>query len=126
MKIVKAFAAGVVFPAILIPLVLFLAKSLGRPEVLNLIFIHTLLLVWGLWNILHVLFFRWILPTDLGYLVSGAILGVLVAVIGVFYIKLPTILGFPPFLYYAPLFIIPVIYAFLWLYIVKPLNRAIL
>ena len=56
-------------------------------------------------------------------LVTGAVLGLLVALCGVFWLDLPTLLGMPSTIRYLPLFIAPIIYAILWRYGVKPLNN---
>lgn len=125
MNYVKAFAAGITVPSIILPVVLYIASTTGHSQILNVLFLHLIPLIWGVWNILHVTFFHELLKKDMNieWLVSGAVLGLLVATIGVFWIHVPSLTGIPESLTYLPLVAAPIVYAILWRFVVKPLNE---
>jgi len=57
---------------------------------------------------------------------TGAILGFLVALIGIFVFRLPTIIfGFTGIIQYLPIILLPIIYGAIFRYIVKWLNRVL-
>ncbi len=58
-------------------------------------------------------------------LITGAVLGLILAVIGIFWIELPTIIGLTGNAIYFPLLAAPIAYALMWRFIVKPLNRLV-
>jgi hypothetical protein len=124
MKYLRIFIAGITFPSILLPFLLCAALMLGKSQILTIPVLHFIPLIWGVWNVLYFLFFRKILPGNatVRFLLAGAILGLLVAIYGVFWLNMPEILGLPKSLDYLPLILGPVIYAIVWLFIVKPLN----
>lgn len=124
MKHLRAFIAGIALPSVLVPFFLYLAIYLGKPQVLDVPFLHVLPLVWGIWNILYFAFFRNFIPAsvDVRLLVTGAVLGLLVAFCGIFWLHVPDLLGLAGSYRYIPLIVGPVVYAVLWRYIVKPLN----
>lgn len=120
----KAFMAGLVVPSIILPVLLCIAIRLGKPEILNIVFIHFLPIIWGIWNVLYFALFKKFLNCNLNcrLLLTGAILGLLVAIYAVFWLQVPTILGLPSSLFYLPLAGAPILYAILWRLFVKPLN----
>jgi hypothetical protein len=126
MKYLRAFIAGIVLPTLLLPIPLYTMLALGKTQVLAP-FIHVIPLLWGIWNILYFALFIKIFPWDLNVrlLLTGAILGLLVALYGVFCLNLPAILGFPSQIYYLPLVVGPIVYAILWRFVVKPLNHIV-
>lgn len=125
MKYIKMFIAGIAFPSTLLPFLLLIAVPFGKPQVLTIPFLHFIPLIWGVWNILYFTCFFKMLPenTTTRLLLTGGVLGFLVAVYGVFGLHIPAILGFPQPLTYLPLVIAPILYAVLWLFIVEPLNH---
>jgi hypothetical protein len=124
MEHLRAFIAGIALPSVLVPILMYIALAVGKPQLLSVPFIHVIPLLWGIWNVLYFAFFKRFFPRDINMrlLLTGALLGLLVALYGIFWIHLPTILGFPHYLRYMPLIAIPIVYALLWRYVVKPLN----
>ena len=121
--LLKAFIAGLVLPSVILPLLLCAALHLGKPEVLTIPFLHFIPLIWGMWNLLYFAVFKHFSSNVNGrLLLTGAVLGLLIAVYGVFKLEIPTLVGFPEGLYYLPLIVGPILYALLWRYILKPLN----
>lgn len=125
MNDVRAFAAGITLPSIILPIALYIALVTGQPQVLNVIFLHLIPLIWGIWNILHVIFFhKWLKKEpNVEWSASGAILGLLIATVGIFWIHVPSLTGIPQSLTYLPLIAAPIVYALLWRFVVKPLNN---
>lgn len=123
MKHLRAFIAGIVLPSVLIPVFLYAALYLGKPQLLSVPALHLIPIVWGLWNILYFAVGEKVLPVEsnVRLLLAGGILGLLVAFVGVFYLHLPALLGLSKF-YYFPLVAAPIVYALLWRYVVQPLN----
>lgn len=122
------FMAGVAFPSFLLPCLLLIAWMVGRGDLFCIPFLHFIPLIWGIWNILYFVFFKKILPKNSTHrlLITGAVLGLLIAVYAVFVLNLPEAMGLPQSMIYLPLIIGPILYALCWLYIVNPLNRAVL
>lgn len=115
---IKEFIAGLALPAFLAPFVLHFAG----PAFALSPFVHFIPLVWGVWNVLYFEFARKSLPKSLDarlYL-TGAVLGLLVALFGVYYLALPQQLGVSEEL---PLIAAPIVYAILWRFIVHPINE---
>ncbi len=125
MKYIKMFIAGMIVPAVILPLLLFLAVLLGRSQILGIPFLHFIPLIWGVWNILYFTLFTKMLPEypKTRLLLAGGVLGFLIAAYGVVWLNIPALLGFPKSFYYLPLLLGPILYALLWLFVVKPLNR---
>jgi len=128
---IKAFIAGLAFPASLLPIVYAILYVSGHRAVINVplqFFPLFLPLVFGVWNILYFAMGK-CCPVKGRYLrlwVTGAILGFLVALLGVFVIGLPTLLfGFTGALRYLPLVIVPILYGVIWRYIVGNLNELV-
>lgn len=124
MKYLRAFIAGLVLPSILIPIILCIASHLGHKEVLLIPAIHTIPIAWGIWNILYFAVGQKALPFELNtrLLITGAVLGLLIAIAGIFILHIPTALGLVTPWTYLPLIVGPILYALLWRYVVKPLN----
>lgn len=123
----KAFLVGLAIPAILLPFVLYGGVWIGKPELLNVIVLHFLPLVWGIWNIFFLLFFQWLKPGNVNasYFLMGGLLGLFLAIYGVFGLNLPGLVDVHPPLSYLPLLFVPILYALLWRGFIKPLNQAI-
>ncbi len=121
----RAFVAGLVLPGIILPIVLLVAMATGRGAILSVPFIHFLPVIWGIWNILYFAFFKEFLHMRMNFrlLITGAVLGFIVALVGVFWLHLPTTMGLPENFYYWPLLIAPIVYALLWRYAVKAFNN---
>jgi len=124
MNLIKAFVAGIVVPSILLPFMMLGALAFGKPQVLTLVFLHFIPLVWGIWNVLYIAFFKRLFPGDANtrLQVAGGVLGLLVAIYAIFHLELPSLLGFSGWFYYVPLIAAPIVYAIVWRYLVKPLN----
>lgn len=124
MKYLRAFIAGIVVPTILVPIGLYTAAEVGKTELLQIPFLHLLPILWGIWNVLYFALFKRILPIDINLrlIITGAVLGLIIAIYGVFWEHIPSRLGFPSQYQYYPLLALPIIYAILWWLFVKPLN----
>ncbi len=127
MTFLRALIAGSFFPAMILPIFMTILTYFAKGEILGALVVHYLPWIWGIWNILFFAFFRDHLNlSETGqYLLAGAVLGLLVALYGVFVLGVPVLLGFPASWFYAPLIVVPVIYALLWLYVVRPLNALV-
>lgn len=124
MNHLRAFISGIAFPSVILPIFLCLAVSFQKEELLNIIFIHVIPLIWGLWNVFYFVLLREIFPgkESTKLLLTGATLGVVIAIIGIFWAGIPSIIGLTGNARYLPLFGVPIVYAILWRFIVKPLN----
>ena len=127
MRYLRAMVAGVFFPSILLPIILLIASTYGKADLLQVKFFHIIPLLWGGWNILYFAFFKDVFPGSevVKLLLTGAILGLLVAIIAVFWLRLPEILGLPRHLQLLPLVGAPIGYAILWALVMKPLNKIV-
>lgn len=125
MKAIKIFLAGMAFPTLLLPIILIVALSLGKKEILSVTFLHFIPLIWGVWNLLYFAIFTKVFPgnENTKLLITGALLGFFVTVVGVFGFNLPAVIGLPECYTYMPLILGPIVYALLWVFIVKPLNH---
>lgn len=125
MKYIKMFIAGIAFPSTLIPFLLLTAQGFGKTQALTIPFLHFIPLIWGIWNILYFTFFLRLLPKNrtMSLAITGAVLGFLVALYGVFVANIPQLLGFPQYYGYFPLIMAPILYAIVWVYIVDPINH---
>ncbi len=125
MNYLKAFIAGITVPSIILPIGIYSALAWGKPQLLTIPFLHFIPLIWGLWNVLSVAFFKNALPQDpnLRLLLTGAVLGVLVIGYATFWLDLPTLMGIPGQFKYLPIIIGPIVYALIWRWLVEPLNQ---
>ena len=121
----KAFIAGMILPAFILPIVLLFAYAKGFDEFTGVLTIHMLPLIWGAWNLLYFAFCREFLPgnQNMRLMLAGGILGLFVAIVGVFFLDVPALWGIPGIYGYLPLIIAPVVYAFLWAYVVKAFDE---
>jgi len=131
MNYIKRFIAGLAFPATLLPIAYTVAYCLElgsiRSEPLQFMPLY-IPLVFGLWNILDYSFGSScpIKDKNIHQWVNGALLGLIVALVGVFYLGLPEkLLGLTGTSQYLPILIIPFLYALIWRYIISPLNDAL-
>lgn len=125
MKYVRIFIAGIAFPSTVLPCLLLIAWFFGKPQIFDIPFLHFIPIMWAVWNVLYFLLFSKILPGNsvVRLLITGAVLGFLVAIYGVFVEDVPQLLGFSSSWIYLPLLVAPIIYALFWLFIVSPLNH---
>lgn len=125
MKYFRAFVAGTVFPTLFLPIMVCIAVASGKSQILLQPFIHWLPVIWGLWNLLF-FYGRNLLPQNENVALSlaGAVLGLLVALFAVFWLHIPKILGIESY-FFIPLILAPIVYALLWRYVVKPINKII-
>lgn len=122
MKVFKEFVAGLIVPSIFVPFGLTLWTYLGHREILNILTLHWLPIIWGVWNVIYFLGLKNILPgsKDDRLFLTGAILGLIIGLVGVFYLGMPEIIGVT---YYLPLIILPIVYGLVWRFLVNPLNN---
>lgn len=120
----KAFVAGTVVPTIILPVAVFVLLRTGNESLLQVPLLHFLPLIWGLWNAFYLAVLRNFLPKDENtqIAIAGAILGLLVALWGVFVSQIPGKLHLDH-LKWLPLIGASIVYAVVWRFIVKPLNR---
>lgn len=128
-KLIKAFIAGMAFPAFALPIIytlmFFKLHSVLTRHMIQFIPMF-LPLVWGLANCIFVKMHK---PSahkrvNRELMATGASLGFLVAVFGVFVARIPAMmLERGSEWQYAPLIIVPILYALFFRYIVKWLNK---
>jgi hypothetical protein len=125
MNHLKAFIAGIALPSFILPFFLLIAFIMGKPQLLGIPFLHFIPMIWGIWNVLYFIFFINILPKepDFRLLLTGGTLGLLIGLIGVFCLGIPNLMGLSAELHFLPLVVAPIVYAILWLFILKPLNK---
>lgn len=119
----RAFIAGLALPSVVVPIIATTLFSMGKREILTEPFFHVIPLIWGLWNIFYFNTLRNIIPIKfLRLLITGAILGILIALFGVYWLHVPEKIGVPEQYHYLPLIGAPILYAIVWLFIVSRLN----
>jgi hypothetical protein len=125
MKYIKIFIAGIAFPSTLLPCLLLIAWILGKIQIFTIPFLHFIPVIWGIWNILYFSLFAKILSGNLivKLLITGAVLGFLIAIYGIFVAEIPQLVGFSSSWTYFPLIAAPIVYALFWVFIVNPLNH---
>lgn len=125
MNNLRAFIAAIAFPSTILPIFLCLAVYYQREELLSVVFVHIIPLIWGIWNVLYFAVCKEKLPGEENtkLLITGASLGLFVAIIGVFWAGIPSIIGLSGNAEYLPLVGVPIVYALLWKFVVDPLNE---
>lgn len=120
MQYIRMFIAGFVLPSLAIPFLLLVAVLMGRSHLLEIPFLHFIPLIWGFWNIFHRTVLAKSFPGNptLQYLITGAILGLIVAVCGI-WAGITEVLNIS---FTLPLLFLPFLYAILWAFVVEPLN----
>jgi hypothetical protein len=128
-KLVKAFLAGMAFPALFLPLaysVLFLLE----PRVMrghSLQFIPMYIpIIFGITNVLYIKMHDGSTGGNVNFSlwVTGACLGLIVALFGVFVLDVPALVfGLNHGLQYAPLVVLPLVYGLIFRFIVKWINK---
>ncbi len=128
-KFVKTFAAGMLFPAVFLPLVytvLYVLELHNMPsEPLQFIPMYIPIL-FGITNVLYMRLQESAATQDinLGFWITGAILGFVVAVFGIYVLHLPVIVfGLSGCMQLLPMLVVPVVYGAIFRYIVKRLNK---
>ena len=128
MKYVKAFIAGLAFPATVFPILYSGVYLGGQGEVRTVpvqFFPLFIPLVFGLWNDLYFLIGKRcpVRDRNVRLWAHGGILGFLAAVFGVFVIGIPALLfNVTGGIQYLPLVVVPIVYGLIWRYVVKYLN----
>ncbi|MBI4150280.1 hypothetical protein HY488_02655 [Candidatus Woesearchaeota archaeon] len=127
MKYLKAYLAGVAFPATLLPFVYLIVFSVDALAPARTVPFPLIPFFWGLTNMLYFAIGKqWpIKERNTRLWLTGGILGFLAGSLIVFVYKLPAQLGFPTVLYYLPLIGAPLVWGLFWRYIVKYLNDAV-
>ena len=125
MNLIKAYCAGVALPSVILPFVVFTYLRLENTDVLAIPFVVAIPFIWGIWNIIHRKFLETNLSSNenISYLISGAILGLIVAFIGVFFFHATEVVGLNQTISWLPFVIAPLVYAILWATCVKYLNN---
>jgi len=130
-KFVKAFLAGIGFPAVFLPVaytILFLLEFKSM-KIHSLQFVPMYIpIVFGLANMLFIRLSDGIpaKKLDVALWTTGACLGFVVAMIGVFVLDVPTLIfGDARNIEYLPLIALPIIYGVIFRYVVKYLNKAV-
>lgn len=126
---IKSMLAGMGFPGIALP-VIYTALYLYNPALIQsnpLQFIPMYIpILFGITNIIYLKMGHrfFIQDINLRLWATGACLGLIVAIFGVFILKLPALVfGLSHGFQYLPLILLPVIYGALFRYIVKALNQ---
>jgi len=124
---IKAFMVGIFFPTLIIPFVLLILKCYGFQNVIYLIFVHFIPIIWGVWNVLYFWVCRRFLPEGemAGSILTGGSLGLLLALIAIFWFDVPAMFEMEGVVRYPPLIIAPILYAIVWVLVVTPLNKAL-
>ncbi len=128
MKYLKAFIAGLIFPAALLPVVIFVISLSGKMDILEIAPIYMTPWIWGIWNVLYFSIGERcpIKKPNLRLWTTGASLGFLLALFVVFVFKVPALLlGLKGCWQYFPLIVMPLVYSILWRYVVKHLNSLV-
>jgi len=130
-KFIKAFIAGMAFPAVFLPLaytcLFFIEHTALRMHSLQFIPMY-IPIVFGITNVLFMHISEG-LPTkhaNKALWAMGGGLGFVVAVLGVFFIQVPTLVFgtlMSNDLAYLPLIILPIVYGAIFRYIIKWLNK---
>lgn len=130
-KIVKAFLAGMGFPAVFLPIA-YTLMYVFKGNALHAIpfqFIPMYVpILFGLTNILYLNMRDGasVQSANSSLWITGACLGFIVALIGVFAIHIPTLIfGLHQSLEYLPLILLPIIYGAIFRYIIKWLNKTL-
>lgn len=125
MQLFKSFIAGIVVPTIIVPIGIFVFTYFGKEEVLKHPFPHLIPIAWGFWNMFYIGWLRDKLQGSetVRIFIAGALLGLIVASVGVFVLNIPAIVGLPESIVYLPLLVGPVLYGALFVLFLKPLNR---
>jgi len=124
---VKAFIAGMTFPALFLSIMYTWAYLAGFSVFVDypLQFIPLWLpWIFGVWNCINVALGKE-LPVKGGnrYWILGISLGLIVATFGITVVELPVLLGFPGGTEFLPIFFVPVVYGLIWRYVVMWLNK---
>lgn len=127
-KFCKAFMAGMFFPALFLTLMytmLYCCSSTNIQTFPAQFFVMYIPVLFGITNCLY----KWvgdccpIKDFNLRLWVTGGILGLIVALFGVFVFNIPSLLfNFSGILVYFPLIFMPIVYGAIFRYIVKWLN----
>jgi hypothetical protein len=128
----KAFLAGMAFPAVFMPIAYTIIYVLEPHAIMRM---HTLQfvpmyipLLWGFTNVLYAKMSDGISTkkADVSLWFTGACLGFVVAVLGVFVLQVPAlVLGLSRGYEYLPLVLLPFIYGVIFRFVVKYLNKTL-
>lgn len=126
MKLLKAFIAGIVVPSIILPIILTILLLLGRKDLLSIPFLHFIPIIWGFWNMFYFAFLKYALidrTQNQRLFMSGAILGLLIALFGTFFFDIPERIGLIGWFKYLPILLAPILYGIFFRFLVKDLNH---
>ena len=123
----KRFIIGIALPSVILPFLLLSVYMAHKTEFMSIPFLYFIPMIWGIWNVLDRVFFKKVSSEHAlcHSLVVGAILGLIVASVGVHFFHASELLGMSSSLIYLPLLLGPLFYAILWAFIVRPLNDLI-
>lgn len=120
-KLLKAFIAGLTVPAVIFGVFLYVALYFKLP--IEFLYVFPLApIVWGLWNFAYVEYINYF-PAEHHLGGAGALLGFILALLGIFVIDVPKVVGLTGYYKYALLIIVPVFYYLIWHFLVHKLNR---
>lgn len=129
MNPLKSFLAGLVFPAVVLPFFYLFLYFWGIGEIPNapVQFVPLFLpLLFGVVNIFFVNMNEQYSPAteDKRLWWTGGIMGLCLAVFGVFVFNFPVLLfDLSGWWQYAPLVLAPLLYGLIWRYVIKALNK---
>jgi len=129
MRFLKAYIVGMFFPALIIPIIYLIPLWFHYEPFVNHPFqllALSISVIWGIWNGLTIIIGMkfpgksWAFKSAIFGVVLGLFAGIIsVTVFPVF----KYIFNFEGYLNYSSLIILPIVYAFLWRFIVNNLNR---
>lgn len=130
-KFIRAFVAGMLVPAVFLPIaytILFVLKLHNMHDNMLQFIPMYIPIIFGLTNVLYIHLNEGLSSrnANIRLYLTGGILGLFIAIIGIFALHLPTVIfGFTSSLKLMPLFILPVIYGAIFRFLIKWLNKAI-
>lgn len=124
LTMIKAFAVGAALPAFFLPIVTTCMMLTGRQDLAQEQALHFMPLLWGVWNSLYMIWCRTWLPGTraVRLALSGALLGLLVAVVALLFLDAAARLAVP---LWAPLIAAPIGYALVWVLAIGPMNALV-
>ncbi|PIU88944.1 hypothetical protein COX58_02600 [archaeon CG_4_10_14_0_2_um_filter_Archaea_38_6] len=126
-KLLRAYIAGLIFPATILSLALIVLNFAGLLFIIGIVPVYAIPLIWGFWNVLYFAVGKkcQIKNQNKRLWATGATLGFLLALTLIFVLRIPAMIGITGYLQIIPLVTATIIYGIFWRYIVKPLNRVL-
>ena len=128
MKLLKAYMAGVALPVIICPFIFMTLISMGKLNIVEHMPIYFVPLLWGVWNMFSVGMGDHCPIKDINtrYLIHGAVLGVILSILGLFVFNVDMALfGMGGSFGYYLIIGAAIIYALVWRYIVLYFNKTL-